>query len=220
MMVFRRAMLALGVVGLFLVPAAAANAAPSDQDVTYLRAAHQSNLAEIAGGKLAQQKANSQAVKNLGARFVTDHTKLDQALTKTASALGVSLASAPNSQQQAVAVRYRAASSSQFDSLFVSTQIQAHMTAMQLGQQEITQGGDSQAKKAARSAAPVIASHHSALQSVARSLGIPDSIGTGTGGQAAHRVFTTPVLALLGVGLILLVAAAALLVRRRQPLHG
>jgi putative membrane protein len=220
MMIIRRAVLALGVVGLFLVPAAAANAAPSDQDATYLRAAHQSNLAEIAGGKLAQQKADSQRVKDLGARFVTDHTKLDQSLSKTASALGVSLPSAPNSQQQALAARYSAASGSQFDSLFVSTQMQAHMTAMQLGQTELAQGSDSQAKKVAQSAAPVIASHHSALESAARSLGIPDSIGTGTGGQAAHRMFTTPVLALLSVGLLLLVAAAALLVRSRQPLHG
>ena len=218
-MVIRRAVLALGVVGLFLVPATAANAAPSGQDAAYLRAAHQSNLAEIAGGRLAEQKASSQQVKDLGKRFVADHTKLDQSLTQTASALGVSLPSTPNSQQQALAARYRAAAGSQFDALFVSTQMQAHMTAMRLGQTEIAQGSDAQAKKVAQTAAPVIASHHSALQSTARSLGIPDTIGTGTGGQAAHRMLTTPVLTLMGAGLVLLIAAA-LLLRRRQFAQG
>jgi putative membrane protein len=218
-MSIKRAVLALGIVGLFLVPATAANAAPSDQDATYLRAAHQSNLAEIAGGKLAEQKANSQQVKDLGERFVTDHTKLDQSLTQTASALGVSLPSAPNSKQQELAARYRAASGSQFDSLFVSTQMQAHMMAMRLGQTELAQGSDAQAKKVAQTAAPVIASHHSALQSTARSLGIPDAIGTGTGGEAAHRMITTPVLTLLAAGLALLIAAVVLL-RRRQLVRG
>nr|WP_305786960.1 DUF4142 domain-containing protein [Actinoplanes lichenis] len=87
----RRIALALGCAGLLLVPATAAQAAPSDQDAAYLRAAHQSNLAEIAGGKVAQQKGQSQDVKDLGARFVTDHTKLDAALRQTADQLGVDL---------------------------------------------------------------------------------------------------------------------------------
>jgi putative membrane protein len=217
-MFLRRAVLAVGLAGLFLVPATAANAAPSDQDAAFLKAAHQSNLAEIAGGKLAQQKASSQQVKDLGQRFVTDHTKLDQSLQKTASALGVSLPSAPNAQQQAVAARYRAASGSQFDSVFISTQMQAHMAAMNAGQTELSQGSDSQAKKVAQTAAPVIASHHSALESAARSLGVPDTIGTGTGGQAAHRMLTAPVVALSGIGLLLLVGAAALLLRRRPAM--
>jgi putative membrane protein len=213
-MMIKRATLALGIAGLLLIPAAPALAAPSDQDASYFKAAHQSNLAEIAGGRLAQQKGQSQQVKDLGARFVADHTKLDAALRTTASALGVDLPSAPNAEQQAVAARYRAQSGSDFDALFVSTQMDAHMKAMTLGQNEVSQGSDAQAKKAAQDAAPVIASHHSALEDAARSLGVPDTIGTGTGGQAAHRVFTTPVTGLLVVGLLLLIGAVVLLRRR------
>jgi len=214
-MLIRRAVVALGFAGLLLVPATAAHAAPSDQDVTYLKAAHQSNLAEIAGGRIAQQKGNSQQVKDLGARFVADHTKLDAALRQTASALDVDLPSAPNAQQRAVAAKYRATSGSAFDALFVSTQMDSHMAAMNLGQKEISQGGDAQAKKVAQSAAPVIASHHSALEDAARSLGVPDRIGTGTGGQAAHHMFSSSVLSLFAVGVLLLVAAGVLLSRRR-----
>ncbi|WP_249999043.1 DUF4142 domain-containing protein [Actinoplanes sp. M2I2] len=217
-MMIKRVALALGLAGMFLVPATAAQAAPSDQDAAYLRAAHQSNLAEIAGGKLAQQKGASEEVKDLGARFVADHTKLDAAVRQTASQLDVDLPSAPNEKQQALAARYQATSGDDFDALFVSTQMDAHMAAMANGQREIARGNDAAAKKNARDAAPVIASHHELLDNAARELGVPASIGTGTGGQAADRTFTTPVVALLSLGVLLMVAAAVLL-RRRRPVQ-
>jgi putative membrane protein len=205
---------AAAIVGLLLVPGAA-SAAPSDQDTAYLKAAHQANLAEIAGGKLAQQKAGSQQVKDLGARFVADHTKLDAALTQTASTLGVSLPSAPNAEQRALAARYKAASGDQFDSLFVSTQMTAHMKAMALGQTELAKGSDAAAKKAARDAAPVIKSHHNALDAAARALGIPSSINTGTGGLADQRTISPAGISFVVLGL-LLIAGAFLLLRRRR----
>lgn len=217
-MIVRRLMVAVAATGLLLVPALPASAAPSDQDAAFLKAAHQSNLAEIAGGKLAQQKGDSSAVKELGARFVADHTKLDAALSDTASALGVDLPSAPNAQQRALAKKYEAASGRSFDTLFVSTQMTAHMAAMALGQKEIANGRDAQAKKVAQTAAPVVASHHTALRSAARSLGVPDTIGTGTGGEAAHRFLTPPVVGLFAVALLLLLAAAVL-IRRRPSLR-
>jgi putative membrane protein len=215
-MKLHRIALALGVAAVLLVPGTAAYAAPSSQDSTYLKAAHQSNLAEIAGGKLAQQKGDSQQVKDLGARFVTDHTKLDSALQDTASALGVDLPSAPNSAQQALAKRYQAASGSSFDALFVSTQMDAHMAAMTLGQKEIDQGSDSSVVKAAQSAAPIIAKHHTLLRDAASDLGLPTSVGTGTGGLADRGGLSTTSAGLAALGALLLLSAALLLRRRRR----
>jgi putative membrane protein len=148
-------------------------ASVSGQDATYLRQAHQTDLAEIAAGKLAQQKSNSQTVKNLGTKFITDHTRLDQALIPVAQTLGVSLPQAPNTHQQAVASRLEAVSGSQFNTLFVTTQLTGHTQAMQAGQTEITNGTNPQVVKLARQSAPVIASHHQALESAAKTLGIP-----------------------------------------------
>ena len=154
-------------------PSASASASASGQDAQYLQQAHQTNLAEIAAGKLAQQKGHSQTVKNLGAKFVTDHTKLDQELKPVAQTLGVGLPNAPNAQQQAVAAQLNKVSGTPFDRLFVTTQLAGHMQAMQAGQREIDTGHAPQAVKVARDSAPVIASHHQALDSAARSLGIP-----------------------------------------------
>jgi putative membrane protein len=209
----RRAAAVAGVATLLLVPATAAAAAPSDQDTAYLKAAHQSNLAEIATGRLAQQKAESDEVKELGERWVADHTKLDAALTRTAEALEVELPDAPNAEQRALARRYEAASGSAFDKLWIPTQMDAHMKAMQLGQREIADGSDAQAKKVAQDAAPVVASHHELLEDAASELGVPSSIGTGTGGQAAGS--NTPAALGLGALGLLLVGAALFLLRRR-----
>jgi putative membrane protein len=212
-MFLRRAAAVFGVAALFLLPATAASAAPSDQDSAYLQAAHQSNLAEIATGNLAQDKAESQEVKDLGARWVEDHTKLDTALTQTAETLGVELPDAPNAEQRALAARYEAASGSEFDKLWIPTQMDAHMKAMQLGQTEISRGSDAQAKKVAQDAAPVVASHHELLEDAASAIGVPTSINTGTGGQAASDM---PAVLSFGALGLLLVGAALFLLRRRS----
>ena len=213
-MSMRRLTVVAAVAGLLLVPGTAASAAPSDQDTAYLRAAHQSNLTEIAGGRLAQQKGQSQEVKDLGARFVEDHTTLDAALTDAAEALGVDLPSEPNEEQQALAARYEAASGDDFDALFVSTQMDAHMKAMNLGRTEIAEGSDAQAKKVAQDAAPVIEAHHDLLDSAARDLGVPTNVDSGTGGAADEGGVNTGAASLAALGLLLLVAGAMLLRRR------
>ncbi|GAA3952419.1 hypothetical protein Aau02nite_04140 [Amorphoplanes auranticolor] len=213
-MFIRRAAAVAGVAALLLLPATAAVAAPSDQDTTFLRAAHQSNLAEIATGKLAQQKGASEQVKDLGARWVADHTKLDATLTDTAEALGVDLPDAPNAEQRALARRYEAVSGRDFDALWIPTQMDAHMKAMRLGEKEVAEGSDAQVKKLAQDSAPVVAAHHELLEDAASDLGVPSNIATGTGGQAA----TSNAPAAIGFGALglLLVAAALVLLRRRS----
>lgn len=161
---------------LALVPGAAAQAAqgaqaaperalaaPSGQDKQFLQSIHQVNLSEIAVGKLAQQKAVSQQVQDLGARFVADHTKLDETVQQTASKLKVNLPDTPTSEQQAMISQLQKATDSDFDTLFISSQMEAHMQAMRLIETELAQGSDSQVKQVAKSAASIIKAHHEAL---------------------------------------------------------
>jgi predicted outer membrane protein len=144
----------------------------SAQDIQYLQQAHQTNLAEIAAGRLAQQKGNSQTVRNLGGKFVTDYTNLDHALVPVAQSLNVSLPSTPNSAQLAVHNQLKAQSGTQFDNLFVTSQFAGNTQALRAGRTEIASGSNPKVVTLARDSQPVIESHHQALEAAARQLGI------------------------------------------------
>lgn len=159
-MLTRRIALALGALSLLVLPAPAALAAPSAQDAAYLRAAHQTNLAEITGGRIAEQKSTTPAVRDLAARLIADHTRMDVAVRDAAAALAVDLPAAPTPEQQALADRYRAAAPAGFDRLYLATQLDGHAKSLARTQAEIANGSDPRAKQVAAAAAPVIEAHH------------------------------------------------------------
>jgi putative membrane protein len=144
-------------------------AAPSAQDVAYLQAAHQSNLLEIATGNQAQEKGRSQQVKDLGARFVTDHTRLDQSVQQTASSLGVPLA--PADAAQKATDRLGKVPARQYDRVWIPLEQAAHTAAMANGQREIAKGSDATVKQDATAAAPVLEQHHLLLNQATSQIG-------------------------------------------------
>jgi putative membrane protein len=142
-------------------------AAYSEQDAAFLRAAHQTNLAEIAGGGIAQQKGSA-SVRQLGALFVRDHTALDADLTRTARALGVTLPDTPTRAQLELAKRYQAAPAGTFDRLFLRTQRAAHQEALAAGATEAARGENADVKQLATAADPVVRRHLAAIRAVLR----------------------------------------------------
>ena len=176
-MLFRRIATALGLTGLMLTPAPAAHAAPSKQDVAYLQAAHQSNLAEIKGGRIAWQKTSDPKIKDLAATFMRDHIHLDAALSDTARQLRVTLPVEPNPHQQALAARYEAAPAETFDRLYISTQMSQHRKALRLTRKELAAGAEAAVKDLAGKAEPVIAGHHTKLRAAAIAEGMAGHSG-------------------------------------------
>lgn len=211
--ILRRCAVACAAVALTVagaVPASARGTALNAQDKAYLVSAHQTNLAEIAAGKVAQSKGSSDS-KDLGAMLVTDHTKLDANLRKVASAANVSLPTAPNAEQRALGAKLAAASGDQFDALFVSSQLTGHAKAMALGKQELSSGSDPAVLKDARTAAPVIAKHHTMFMDAAEKLNLPTSVNAG---MSAPDDNTLPI-ALVALGMALVGGGVVLTVRRR-----
>ncbi len=193
--------------------AVGATTAASPQDRVFLAGAHQSNLAEIAAGKLARSKGTSQAVKDLGAMLISDHTKLDAAGSKVAAAVNVTLPAKPNAEQQAMQAKLEQAPAADFDAMFVAGQLAGHAKAMQLGKTEIASGSDPAVKKAATSAAPVIAAHHHHFMAQAKAMGLPGSVDSGLSGAAAPSSRVPA--ALIGLGVLLAAAGIAFARRRR-----
>ncbi len=204
----------LAAVAALVVPAAAASA--NSQDDTWLVAAHQSNLAEIAAGKDAQANATRGAVKQLGRMLVTDHTKLDASVKKLAGKQGVDLPGQPTASQRAALAKVKQNSGAAYDAAWVRAQTTGHLQTKAITQKELANGGVSAVLAAARTATPVVQMHIDELRSIAGDLGIsvPSSVSAGTGGQAATGGSVLPLL-LAGLGLAF-VGSAAVMRRRRR----
>lgn len=217
---FRRAAAAAaalaGAVALTAGLAAPASAAPSDQDVVWLVAAHQSNLAEIAGGQAAQEQATTDTVRDLGAMFVEHHTALDQQVTALAEELGVELPDAPTPAQQAGLAEVADNSGEEFDTAWVALQLAGHRAAIAAGEEEIAQGSDQQVVSLARTAAPVIQQHYDELVAAADQYGVPTGVPAGSGGQVAEAASSPAGLLVAGLGGLLLLVSAGALVRGRR----
>lgn len=211
----RLALVPTAVLGIVVLAGAPALAAVSGQDTTWMQAAHQSNLAEIAAGQAAQQSASSAQVKQLGAMFVQDHTRFDAQLTQAAQQLGVQLPSAPTPQQQQALAAVQQKTGQAFDAAWISTQIAGHLTTIAATQRELQGGSDATVLGLARAATPVIQHHLTELQDLARQMGLPTSVNGGTGGQAADDAPRTVGLVLAGVGALAVLAGTVGLARRR-----
>jgi putative membrane protein len=149
--------------GLSALPASAAPAEPI-QDATFLRAAHQADLAEIAGGNIAQERGVSPRVRALGARFVRDHTAIETHLTAVARAAGVQLPDTPTAAQLALVKKYQSVPRAAFDRLYLRTQLKAHEEALAAGRTELAKGEDQRVKDLIAYAAPLVMAHHAALR--------------------------------------------------------
>ena len=210
-MPFRRIVTALGVAGLLVSPApawasepapgdvapapasgvsvapastsgVAVAAALSEQDVTFIQAAHQTNLAEITAGRIAWLKTTDPQVKDLAATFMRDHIHLDAALYLTARNLGIRLPSEPNAEQKALTARYEAAGEDTFDDYYITTQLAGHREAVAMLQKQIAEGEDPAIKDLAAKATPVVEGHVQLLRDTAADEGV---VGyTGGGGRA------------------------------------
>jgi putative membrane protein len=210
----RTALVTAAVFSGLVLTAAPGVAAPSDQDASWLRAAHQSNLAEIAAGNAAQESATTEDVRNLGRMFVQMHTELDDQLKPVAEQLGVELPGEPTARQQEQLAAVQQKSGQAFDTAWIAQQIGSHANTLAATQQELRTGSDERVLQLARAATPVVEQHLTDLRSAAQKYGVPTSVPGGTGGHAASDGLRIAGWGLASVG-ALAVVAAAVLTRRR-----
>ena len=143
-------------------PPAAFVAEPAP-DAAFLRATHQADLAEIAGGNIAATRGTTPEVRALGTRFVHDHTVIETHLTAVARSAGVALPDTPTAAQLALTKKYQAVPAAAFDRLYLRTQLKAHNEALAAGAAELAGGQDPRVKQLVSFAAPLVKAHHAAL---------------------------------------------------------
>jgi putative membrane protein len=126
-------------------------------DEQWLMTSIEGDRFEIAGGQLAQSKGSSQAVKQLGARLVKDHSKSLQDAIDVAHRLGIDVPSEPSPSQQ---WELRAvAKLSPFDHWYADLEVQDHKQDIQESEDEVKKGCNQEIRHLAAQDLPVLRQH-------------------------------------------------------------
>lgn len=160
------------VVAVLLCGIAAIALAQSDKDASmgdkhFVSEAFKGGMAEIQMGQLAQQKSNSEDVKNFGKMMVEDHSKLNDQMKGVASQIGVTPPSSPTLLQQAEIKKLRGLSGNEFDQEYIKTMVKDHETDMNDFQKEANDGRSPVVKDAAAQGAKVISHHLMVIRKIA-----------------------------------------------------
>jgi putative membrane protein len=199
---------------------AAGTAAVSTQDTTWAQANAQTDLAEIAIGQIAEQRALHSDTRNLAQVTMSDHQRALAQLKTVASQAGITLPTAPNATQQAQATQLKSVSSSQFDATYDSIQIKGHELSISQTKTEIANGSSAAVKNFASVYLPVAEKHlqmaETAYAALTGSAGRAPGVSAGTGGMAATGLADdAPWLALGAAGALLIAGTGAIGLRRR-----
>jgi putative membrane protein len=149
------------VAALSLAAPATASALPADfpEDRSFLTNAAQSNLAEIATGRLALRESENSTVRSYARRMITDHTAAQRKLRAIANALDTSVPSRPSPQQRRDAARLASLEGSAFDRKYLTRQIVSHRQTLGICLLELDSGRVGDLRAYASATAPVVRMH-------------------------------------------------------------
>jgi putative membrane protein len=131
----------------------------SQQDRSFVDQAAAGGLAEVAAGKIAEQKAQEASVKAFARQMVTDHGKANDQLMAIAKQENIKAPTAPDRVHAAAVDRLKKMSGDQFDRSYMQGQIEDHEKTVQLFQKEATSGQDTKLKAFAFETLPTLQQH-------------------------------------------------------------
>ena len=134
-------------------------------------------MAEVELGKLAQQNAQNDDVKQFGARMVQDHTDANQQLMPILSAKDFTV---PSSSTRSTARRMDRLSKmrgAEFDRAYMREMVQDHDKDVKKFRQEAEHGNDADLKSFAQNTLPVLEQHLKMAHDTSKSLTAVGSSG-------------------------------------------
>ncbi|RNF85650.1 DUF4142 domain-containing protein [Streptomyces botrytidirepellens] len=136
---------------------------PTDRD--FVRKVKLAGLWELPSGRMGKERGTSEAVKTAGQHLIDGHTELDRRTNEVAQALGVSLPTQPNDQQQGwLNEMSQAPSSAEFERLFAQFLRSAHGKVFNLVAQVRAQSKNSMVRSLATRANTIVLDHITVLE--------------------------------------------------------
>jgi putative membrane protein len=141
-------------------PAAQATQQPlAQQDIDFAKKAAGDGMAEVELGRLAQQKAASDQVKQFGQRMVDDHSKANDQLRSIAQQKGIDLPQDLPAEAQQTYDELQQKSGHDFDQTYMDLMVEDHHKAIDLFQQEAKSGKDADLENFAEETLPTLQEH-------------------------------------------------------------
>ena len=134
-------------------------------DRTFMLKAAQGGLAEVEAGKVAQSKAQNDAVKQFAQRMVTDHSKANDELMSLARSKNVDVPSSLDKQHQAHMDKMNKLSGPQFDREYMKHMVDDHRKTVADFEKQARGGKDNELKSWAESKLPTLREHLKMAQS-------------------------------------------------------
>jgi putative membrane protein len=134
-------------------------------DKAWVQKAAVGGLAEVELGKLAQQKAASDQVKQFGSHMVEDHSKSNTELQQLASSKGLTLPTDLDASHKNKRAKLEKLSGAQFDRAYMSEMVADHKKDVAEYRKQSTSGKDSDLKAFAAKTLPTLEDHLKMAQS-------------------------------------------------------
>ena len=137
----------------------------SAADKKFVMKAAQGGTAEVTMAQLAQQKSQTDSVKQFAQSMIDDHTPNNAQLMKLASAKGLTPSTDPDAMQQKMATKLQGLDGKKFDTAYLNGQVKSHNAMLKLFQTESKEGTDPDLKAFADATIPTIQKHITMAQS-------------------------------------------------------
>ena len=135
-------------------------------DRRFLEAAAKGGMAEVALGKLAQERGASGQVKQFGSRMVEDHGKANDELKRLAQAKDVALPSDLDGSDARTLDRLKMLSGPDFDRAYMKLMVTDHKKDVAEFRSKAGAAGDADVKSFAQATLPTLREHLDLAQSV------------------------------------------------------
>ncbi len=146
--------------------AATGGVAVDENDAKFVTTAANDGMAEVAAGKMAQEKASSARIKSFAAMMVTDHTKAGDELASIAKTKNITLPAEPDADAKKAADDLSKKSGKDFDKAYVNAMLDGHKNAVKLFTDASQNCKDADLKAFATKTLPTLKMHLDSIQAI------------------------------------------------------
>jgi putative membrane protein len=143
-------------------------------DQSFVSEAMQGNMAEVQLAQMAQQKSQSQDVKQFAQKLANDHTQMNQKwFDPVAKQLNVSEPKSPSKKDRKLMAKLEALNGDEFDKEYIAAMVKDHQDDLKKFKQEADGTQDANLKQIATQGSTVISQHLQLAEQVAKNHNIP-----------------------------------------------